>query len=1029
MKKNTLVYGILILMMLFSIIFVSDGEVYARTKLNYSFPDYVSVNKKLYKANWRKKSGSTYQNVKGAENVTEENLVNLTYDNIALSCVLFKGDIQAKQQRGKYIAVNSAGEQVADYCEEGYSVSFDQALGSGSMVFENGAWKLQMCEFYANGLQDAIDSIADPSNITMKELGGGKYQITFNVMEQYPNTFVMRYLHSSRYTTDNGMVQYDFDHSGNPGSYTTYTSPSIVLDAGTEFFIEFYVNGNNASCSEEFVAQLKSGAPKSISNPVLNYAYDNGKNICSSLKESHGDDGVATGMVPFCFRSTVNYDESIPSRSDIIQSVEQVNEMLTGKTSISKNTNTPTQKCNYLRSGSDGISNSAGTPEGIASNNVYTTRIDGKYLDFSLKYTYWRAECSEEMTVSYDDPKAVNAGGGFSYTTIITITRTCTPVQIKTPTKKAKCEYSADCMGKGHTGGPGAGPTEDFDQCINTCDGGKYTQSCINSCYDTVYGESDVKSPSLTDGTDIGLLSYQDKNQTGIVPVMTGSTRKNCSYLGTTIMTPRPVSSCYVIGGNNGCQKRNPSDNCPTCYTEHGVAVWYCDGCNGSSAKSSDGVQCYEVWASTSDCAQDPEKDYYDQVTAAKAEYEALIARIRQYTNEDYKGEEIYTGVYDSYLEKQVNFGKNQQPITDVSITSSTSDEHQSMISQVTQGGTYPVTEEMLTYTWKQYTTTRTQTVHLTQAYVSNTTNQQLGVGTVYQKDTLNCERDDKNNDLCTKYYNGGYKYYTNLFTDTINDYRNWPYFNSNNKDYTIKTFTEKGDRYENIDVDLRNFGSWGQWDLDIDCIYGLFQNYMIDKNGSGLDDWLKNCDSSKDICSGGTQYIYREIELEDNFPNERDPRWNWTGTIDSKSVEGAKLTTGAARSTKTSYRGYNIDPLALINHIETLGKDIYDVQTDSSEIDYEFVLTRQNLKNIRSYNSSVQDFNRDGENNYADYDTSCYTKKVDGQDIQICTNNFLDDERYVTYSTPGYTVASRRAIAECNNTKNQECYDISSGN
>ena len=1024
MKRKMLCFLLFLICLCFSF----DGEAFA-AKVDYAFPDYVAVGGKVWKADWRTKKGDKFENNRGSEKVVEKDLSQLNTTNIQLNCVKFTEDVVAVQERGKWVARKiSTNETVANYCEAGYNVKFTQALASGSMAQDDkGNWFLQVCSFHAQSLDEKINELADPNNISMTLVDGRNYKVTFNAMAKYPGVFRIKNLVSQVYYDDDGNRQVAFDHFRYDNSVITGEN-SLLIPAGTDFYVEFYVNGSSPGCTEEFVAQIRSGAPKSIPNPVLSYKNASGQNLCQALKDKYGStDGVVTGMVPFCFRENVNYDEAVPSVEEVIAQSNQVDSLLNGQNDVSKNTTAPIRLCNFLKSGSDGLKNTTGTAEAIAAGNIYTVKIENKYLDFSKSLEYWRANCTEEMKVMYDDPKAVNAGGGFSYTTIIEITRTCTPYQIKTPRKKPKCEYSADCMGKGHTGGPGAGPTEEFDQCINTCDGGKYSQACIDSCYEEVYGDTNAKTVSFTDQAGLGRLTYDTKSgKTGIVQVArTGSYRTDCSLLNRTDRTPRPISSCYVLGGNGGCQKRNPDDACPTCYTEHGVAVWYCDGCNGSGRGSTDGVQCYEVWASTSDCAINPELDYYNQVKKALSEYQTLVARMRKYTEDDYKDESIYTGVYDNYLDKQVEFGKNQQPITDLSIDSSVSDAQQKMISSTTQGGAYAVTTDMLTYTWQKYTTVRKQTVHLTQAYVSNTTNQQVGAGTVYQKKTMDCVRDDKNHDLCQKYYNGGYKYYTDLFTPTINNWKDWPYYNVNNKDYSIKKFHDKGERYENIDVDLRNFGSWNQWSLDIDCIYGLFQNFIGQEDNSPDPD----CDPSKDICSGGIQYIYREIELEDNFPNERNPRWNWTGTIDSKSVDGVRLVSGAARTDKRSYRGYNVDPYALIEHIEHNGNTIYDVQKDSSEVDYEFVLTRQNLRNIRAYNKSVEDFNRDGYNNYADYDTSCYTKRINGQDIEVCTNNFLDDDRYITYSTPGFTSTSRKGIAGCNNAKNQKCYDISSKN
>ena len=128
------------------------------------------------------------------------------------------------------------------------------------------------------------------------------------------------------------------------------------------------------------------------------------------------------------------------------------------------------------------------------------------------------------------------------------------------------------------------------------------------------------------------------------------------------------------------------------------------------------------------------------------------------------------------------------------------------------------------------------------------------------------------------------------------------------------------------------------------------------------------------------------------------------------------------------------VDPETLIKTIESKGESIYDVSNNSSEIDYEFVLTKENIRNIRSYNKHVRDYNGDGEKNYLDYNMSCY-KNSRGQ--EVCTSKFLDNingnsgseenSNFITYSVGGYGMTERKSIAGCNNAINgTECDTIS---
>ena len=952
-------------------------DVYA---IEYKFPQYIAYQGKIYKVNTR------------GGNVTDDMLLNINYYQKDYGCVNFK-------RKAFNEAINSNTE-ITDIgadnfdCEDGYNFSLSDTGKNG--IYDG--TKFIICP----DADSRINFTSIQKSEVMTPLGNGKVRVSFSFDT---NLLYMRKLKKIDFYDNFGGFHHDYKNSGDFGLYDSiYDSTSFEINDGEDFYVEFHVRDTADSiCKGTPIGYVRDFDVDYNANPVLSYTNDDGSNICGSLKSTCSKDGstcdsTTVGMVEYCFKDYVQRSESYPSKEQILHQISELNaykEALNHvPTANSKSTNLA---CNFLP-GSDNRSTTTSTTGIAATSNsgIYSTK---KVYPTTKKNKYFQVVCEEILEVYYDDPKVVNAGGGFSYTSIIKVTRTCTLNQIRTIKKKQECGYEPSCWGEQHQGDKAAGPNDDFDQCINTCDGGKYSQNCINSCYKEVYGDTFSKGINYTDkDNSTSLLSYNTK-QTGVVPVTIGHfyRKSDCEVGKTKLSNGKILSSCLVLDNNEGCYLNH------WCQLEHGTEVGFASSCNGTDV-------CYEVFKSSPDCSINPETDYYNEIKKAKAELAAIASELgtKKNVEESYKSGFVETGVYDDYYESHQDLPAHITTTLEVLEpellgTKLLGNENSTKISKADR-----------TYNLYKYVSVKTEIVDLTQAYVSKYSKQDNVTGTIYKNDKLDCNRSDANNTLCLKYYDGGYKYYTSLNAPEVNRWLdNWPYYNVNyHGDYSITEYKK------NINVDLRKYGTWQQWDIDIDCMYGLYNDFHTDR----LD-----CKEG-DICSPGIQYIYREIDLTDAFPNDRNARWNWTGKITNQLLpSGSRVTTGAALPDDRSKLLYNIDPVALTKYIESNGYNVYDIKKDSSEVDYEFVLTRKNLSNIRQYNKSVKDFNEDKENNYLDYDQSCYTKKLNGKDRVVCTSNFLDSDDYITYSVPGFTSTSRKQIAMCNNAKNQECYDISS--
>ncbi len=109
--------------------------------------------------------------------------------------------------------------------------------------------------------------------------------------------------------------------------------------------------------------------------------------------------------------------------------------------------------------------------------------------------------CEETVTVNYGPPVASKAGLCFEYKVKVESKLNCMTEYIgdePTIDDYKVCTPSAGCN-SGHLNMFSGGPDVDFDSCINACDGGKYSQKCIDKCYDDVYEDSGFLAISYAD--------------------------------------------------------------------------------------------------------------------------------------------------------------------------------------------------------------------------------------------------------------------------------------------------------------------------------------------------------------------------------------------------------------------------------------------------------------------------------------------------------------------------------------------------
>lgn len=851
-------------------------------------------------------------------------------------------------------------------------------------------------------IQDAY--IKDGGNITDNisfNLNYSTGKFTVKIKDVFNDKIYVRYQNDVKLVNGNndkdGHKVYEFGtisrgetlQKGSDGYYQI-----TGVDSQKQVYLEFYVKDNSSACKGTFIGYIGFFTPSTSDYTLDNPAISNPNAYgCTAVKNY-----VPTGMT-----NQDDLNKFNEMKKSYIYECYNSSKMSYGYVGTNGSTlkNTINKKYNNLLS----MFNSYTTSQTLTTNVCTDTYHQGPKITSTYYGSYWSMVCTESYEATGSEAKLVRAGNGFSYQANYVVSRQCSITQINKPTKAPQCNYSIGhtCSWPTRSGtdtGNDGGPNGSFDACIMQCDNGKYSQECINSCYKSVYNKERKLSINNSILKKEGRIEFTGLESSESITSANGD-------------------ECTTDHGRPGHEIN---------YSSNGVSDTACFSDNYCATH---GGECtFNVYKGPDGCSDNPDDEYNSALNASENELRMLQAQ----QQEELKAGNYTYQITDSYLKTDKNqpyvytVSSENNPMVSVNKIETTANSNYQQQSLGNSGG------RDVSY-YATVTRTANITTNLPLSYVSKN-----GGNAIYKTNesdkqifTVNHQNnriDSKSSFNLADYYHetNERKYYTSIYSGNKNVVQT--------DDGSAIMLVSRNNANVNVDYNIlvtsKDVGT-GEFGSDIKCYYGVYNDFYVCDDDDcppptctdqpcptitptpPTDCTGDNCD--KPLDQSGIQYIYRDIDLTDVFPNERNPRWNWTS--------------GAASVSSKNQLKYDIDPIKLTKEIESKGESIYDVQKDASEVDYEFVLTKENLKNIRAYNKRVRDYNGDGANNHLDFNMSCYTNS---QGKNVCSSRFLDNidgnsgsessSNFITYSVSNFTIDARKNLIGCNNSKNLQCND-----
>lgn len=270
--------------------------------------------------------------------------------------------------------------------------------------------------------------------------------------------------------------------------------------------------------------------PPKLSTVIVREFDNPYKELCNSyISQVSGTDLTELqAAVPYCFQDKVSfdigYDNLENTLNNFMRYLNTKNVSLEFETSpnvlaVDSTTISSVLKCDPFASSNSNSYSYTKSEKYSINDNTYNYYINnGQSISSKVAC---ESICQEVVTVTYGPPVAVNAGSCFESEVTVKSNVECKSkvnfAPPKSPTVTSMKIPSIYCGSNNNGWGiyeSQAGPSDDFDSCVNQCDNGEYSQACIDSCYSRVYGDSTDESDSfvLGDLSNNSLaLSYENK--------------------------------------------------------------------------------------------------------------------------------------------------------------------------------------------------------------------------------------------------------------------------------------------------------------------------------------------------------------------------------------------------------------------------------------------------------------------------------------------------------------------------------------
>lgn len=525
------------------------------------------------------------------------------------------------------------------------------------------------------------------------------------------------------------------------------------------------------------------------------------------------------------------------------------------------------------------------------SSTINTNKfVYNKTIDES---NYCKHECQEIVEVKYGPPVLTQAGLGVEYEVTLTSTTVCNSTSEDiTVSAKPVCLPYPSCNGKYDNNDIQAGPTDEFDQCVLSCDAGSYSQSCINMCYQKVYSNENLTFSYITPVNDAyGNLTldyytqrsndkrgYYQINSNGKINWIS-SDKKTCASA-----TSNGKCAGYYYYSSERLQKytndrlnmRNQGDKNYFVIDQNGFLRNVRDGNQCSATcewKMSEKEECKNLRNAQSGV------DFFLTEADSKKDQEERIEKEKDKINSCMNSTPTFEKKEVTY---KINIDNNGKV---TSFSTANEDYKKSMVTNET--------DNSITYNFPT-------------AYINGKTGE---VKYTKLKDSQA----------------SGNRFYTSLLSKDIN--KEWARLKLG--DIELKQFSPSGINY-NINAEVRNFGNFN-WNFDINCFYAINDN-------------INNKDNNNPKY---TDFIFRPISLSDVFPASddasagRDPRWNWscsaTNTNSSSyPINPTLLTSKIEEKGDSIYEKDNELDYHIVLTKETMSRIRGDNKKHNSYLDYD---------------------------------------------------------------------------------------------